>query len=200
MINQDLLIQFGGEIRDLRKSEIIFEIGHFPSYYYQVLEGKVKMNNFSDEGKEFIQNIFTKNQSFGEPPLFVDEPYPANAITVTKGKIIQIAKDSFYELLQSHPEVSLAVNKSLARRLYYKSVMAPEISSQSPERRLIKLLDYLRSHNQNTDTEYLIDLSRQQLGDLTGLRVETVIRTIKHLEKKGQLKIRDGKVILIAKD
>ena len=78
--------------------------------------------------------------------------------------------------------------------------MAPEISSQSPERRLIKLLDYLRSHNQNTDTEYLIDLSRQQLGDLTGLRVETVIRTIKHLEKKGQLKIRDGKVILIAKD
>ena len=69
MINQDLLIQFGGEIRDLRKSEIIFEIGHFPSYYYQVLEGKVKMNNFSDEGKEFIQNIFTKNQSFGEPPL-----------------------------------------------------------------------------------------------------------------------------------
>lgn len=200
MINQDLLIQFGGEIRNLKRGEIIFEIGHFPIYYYQIIEGKVKMNNFSEEGKEFIQNFFIKGQSFGEPPLFIDEPYPANAIAVTNGKIIQISKVSFYKLLHSRPEVSLEVNKSLARRLYYKSIMAPEISSQNPERRLVKLFDYLRSHNQNNEPEYLIDLSRQQLGDLTGLRVETVIRTIKLLEKKGELEIRSGKVILIAKD
>ncbi|WP_413532199.1 Crp/Fnr family transcriptional regulator [Empedobacter brevis] len=200
MINEELLIEFGGEIRDFKKKEVFFEVGHYPSYYYQIVEGKVKMNNFSEEGKEFIQNIFIEGQSFGEPPLFVDEPYPANAIAVTKGKVIQIPKTSFFELLKSHPEVSLIVNKSLARRLYYKSIMAPEISSQTPERRLIKLLYYLRAHDQNNEAEYLINFSRQQLGDLTGLRVETVIRTIKILEKKGELEIRNGKIILISKD
>ena len=41
---------------------------------------------------------------------------------------------------------------------------------------------------------YKIDLTRQQMGDLTGLRVETVIRTIKTLEKKGELKIVNRKV------
>jgi CRP-like cAMP-binding protein len=41
---------------------------------------------------------------------------------------------------------------------------------------------------------YLINFTRQQIGDLTGLRVETVIRTIKNLEKKGALKIINRKV------
>lgn len=195
MINEELLLQFGAEIRKIKKNELIFEIGHFPGYYYQIMEGKVKMNNFTDDGKEFIQNIFVAGQSFGEPPLFIDEPYPANAVAVTKGKILQIKKTQFYELLHSHPEASLALNKSLARRLYYKSIMAPEISSQSPEKRIIKLLRYLKEHEKQKEVAFLVDLSRQQLADLTGLRVETVIRTIKKLETKGLLKIVEGKVI-----
>lgn len=196
MISEELLLQFGAEIRKVKKNELIFEMGHFPGFYYQIVEGKVKMNNFTEDGKEFIQNIFVEGQSFGEPPLFIDEPYPANAIAVTKGKILEISKTLFYEMLHQHPEVSLELNKSLARRLYYKSIMAPEISSQSPEKRIWTLLTYLKKREGVKGTEFLVDLSRQQLADLTGLRVETVIRTIKQLEKKEKLKIRDGKIVL----
>lgn len=196
MISEELLMECGAEYRKMEKNELIFEIGHFPNYYYQIKEGRVKMNNLTEDGKEFIQNIFVPGQSFGEPPLFIDEPYPANAIAISKGIIIQIKKNLFYEMLQKHPEVSLALNKSLARRLYYKSVMAPELSSQSPEKRLIKLLYYLMEHRKNDNEEFIVDLSRQQLADLTGLRVETVIRTIKQLEKKEMLKIKEGKIFL----
>ncbi|HLW41463.1 MAG TPA: Crp/Fnr family transcriptional regulator [Flavobacterium sp.] len=196
MISEELLLQFGAEIRKVKKNELIFEMGHFPGFYYQIVEGKVKMNNFTEDGKEFIQNIFVEGQSFGEPPLFIDEPYPANAIAVTKGKILEISKTYFYEMLHQHPEVSLELNKSLARRLYYKSIMAPEISSQSPEKRIWTLLTYLKKREGVKGTEFLVDLSRQQLADLTGLRVETVIRTIKQLEKKEKLKIREGKIVL----
>lgn len=196
MISEELLLQFGAEIRKVKKNELIFEMGHFPGFYYQIVEGKVKMNNFTEDGKEFIQNIFVEGQSFGEPPLFIDEPYPANAIAVTKGKVLEISKTLFYEMLHQHPEVSLELNKSLARRLYYKSIMAPEISSQSPEKRIWTLLTYLKKREGVKGREFLVDLSRQQLADLTGLRVETVIRTIKQLEKKEKLKIRDGKIVL----
>ena len=43
---------------------------------------------------------------------------------------------------------------------------------------------------------FMVELSRQQLADLTGLRVETVIRTIKQLEKQEYLKIIEGKIYL----
>ncbi|HLW63320.1 MAG TPA: Crp/Fnr family transcriptional regulator [Flavobacterium sp.] len=196
MISEELLMQFGAEIRNVQKNELIFEAGNYPAFYFQIVEGKVKMNNFAEDGKEFIQNIFVAGQSFGEPPLFIEEPYPANAIAVTKGKIIEIPKTLFDTLLQQHPEVSLALNKSLARRLYYKSIMAPEISSQSPEKRIWTLLTYLKNREREKGTAFLVDLSRQQLADLTGLRVETVIRTIKQLEKKKKLEIREGKIVL----
>ncbi|SFJ40241.1 Crp/Fnr family transcriptional regulator [Myroides guanonis] len=195
MIDLNLLLEFGGEHRKVKKNELIFEEGTFPAFYYQIVEGEVKMNNFTEDGKEFIQNIFTQGQSFGEPPLFIDEPYPANAVAITPSVLMQIPKNAFYSLLNQYPEVSFAINKSLARRLYYKSVMAPEISSQDPEKRLLTLMDYLKSHyNEDLKEEYIIPMTRQQLADLTGLRVETVIRTIKHLERRGELKIIQRKI------
>ncbi|WLD23435.1 Crp/Fnr family transcriptional regulator [Flavobacterium dauae] len=196
MIKIDLLLSCGATLRNVEKNEVIFEAGQFPSYYYQVVEGKVKMNNYSEDGKEFIQDIFTAGRSFGEPPLFIDEPYPANAIAITKGTVVQITKTLFYEMLRKDPEISIEINRSLARRLFYKAIMAPELSSQSPEKRLLKLLYYLKEQQINNNKEFMVELSRQQLADLTGLRVETVIRTIKQLEKQGSLKIVEGKIFL----
>lgn len=196
MIKVDLILSCGGTLRNVVKNEMIFKAGQFPSYYYQVVEGKVKMNNYSDDGKEFIQEIFTTGRSFGEPPLFINEPYPANAIAISAGVVVQIKKTLFDEMLQNYPEVSIEINRSLARRLYYKAIMAPELSSQSPEKRLLKLLHYLKEQSLQQADFFLVELSRQQLADLTGLRVETVIRTIKQLEKQGYLKIIDGKIYL----
>lgn len=195
MIKLDLLMQSGAEIRELHKNEIVFSVDHYPTHYYQVLEGKIKMNNYNEDGKEFIQNIFTVGQSFGEPPLFIDEPYPASAVAVTNATVVQLKKNNFYEMLKKYPETSLAVTQSLARRLYYKSVMAPEISSQDPEKRILTLIDYMKEHQSiDLTKDFLVPLTRQQLADLTGLRVETVIRTVKQLEKREQLKIIAGKV------
>jgi len=196
MIKVDLILSCGGTLRNVVKNELIFKAGHFPSYYYQVVEGKVKMNNYSDDGKEFIQEIFTAGRSFGEPPLFINEPYPANAIAISAGVVAQIKKSLFDEMLYKYPEVSVEINRSLARRLYYKAIMAPELSSQNPEKRLLKLLHYLKEQTGTKTDFFLVELSRQQLADLTGLRVETVIRTIKHLEKQGYLKIIEGKIYL----
>lgn len=200
MIRQELLLQYGAEIKTYQKNETIFLESHYPTHYYQIVEGKVKMNNYNEDGKEFIQNIFIKDQSFGEPPLFIDECYPANAETITKASIIQISKEDFYKMMHENPEVSLALNKSLARRLYYKSIMAPEISSQEPEKRLLTLLDYLKTHRTNKDEkEFVVDFTRQQIADLTGLRVETVIRTFKHLERQGKVKIINAKIVVNTK-
>jgi CRP-like cAMP-binding protein len=39
-----------------------------------------------------------------------------------------------------------------------------------------------------------VELTRQQIADMTGLRVETVIRSIRHMQDKGALVIDKGKV------
>ena len=41
-----------------------------------------------------------------------------------------------------------------------------------------------------------VNLTRQQIANMTGLRVETVIRTIRHLNEIGSLDIVNGKVFI----
>nr|WP_294928376.1 Crp/Fnr family transcriptional regulator [uncultured Flavobacterium sp.] len=196
MISTEVLEKYGAAKKFFNKSEIIFEEGNLPTHYYQIISGEIKMSNYNDDGKEFIQGIFYKGQSFGEPPLFLNQKYPANAIAVEDTEIFLLTKVNFMKLLEENQAISLKIIENLAQRLYYKSVMAAEMSTQEPEHRILKLIDHgIAYFNFKKDANgFLINFTRQQIGDLTGLRVETVIRTIKSLEKKGFLKIINRKV------
>lgn len=196
MIDEAMLISFGAKNVEFQKDEYIFTKGDTAKYYFQVVEGDVKMNNYSDEGKEFIQAIFSKGRSFGEPPLFGDFGYPANAVTITKTTLLKLGKASFLELLETHPRIALQFMKGLAERLNYKAIMAAEISTQESGHRILALLDYLKNdiYKIKGKHTYNVELTRQQIADLTGLRVETVIRTMKDLEKNGEIIIKSRKV------
>lgn len=195
MISENLLLQFGAHKIQHKKGETLFSAGDTPKYFYQIASGEVKMNNFNDEGKEFIQGIFTAGMSFGEPPLFIGKPYPANAEAIIETEVYAISKESFFEMLRANPEVNLAISVTLSQRLYFKAIMASEISSQDAEHRIIKLIDYFKEIvGLAPNDKYKVSLTRQQIADLTGLRVETVIRAIKALEKKGFLTITDRKI------
>ncbi|TDP03634.1 Crp/Fnr family transcriptional regulator [Flavobacterium sp. 245] len=196
MIAASLLEKYGALKKSFEKNDIIFEEGSLPTHYYQIISGEIKMSNYNDDGREFIQGIFYKEQSFGEPPLFLNQKYPANAIAVEDCEIFLLPKSKFMTLLEENAAISIKIIENLAQRLYYKSVMAAEISTHEPEHRVLKLIDHgIAYFNFKKEANgYLINFTRQQIGDLTGLRVETVIRTIKTLEKKGELKIINRKV------
>ena len=196
MINEQLLQEFGAITKTYAKNDTIFSEHENARNYYQILNGIVKMNNYNDDGKEFIQGIFYKQQSFGEPPLFIDVKYPANAEALTEVTVLILSKEKLYNLLYKNPEIHLNITISLAKRLYYKSIIASEISSHEPEHRVLRFLDYLKKDIAKIDEKfaYKIEYTRQQIGDILGLRVETVIRVIKNLEKKKELQIIKRKV------
>ena len=195
LISEVLLESVNAKKIQLSKGEILFREGQTSNFYYQVISGEIKMNNFNDEGKEFIQGIFSAGSSFGEPPLLCDLTYPANAEAMTDAEIYTVEKKDFFKLLLENPEVNLSISQYLAERLYFKSMMASEISTQEPEHRILKLIDYLKSQvTSSEEKKYRVKLTRQQIADLTGLRVETVIRAVKSLERKQELHIEDRKI------
>ena len=196
MISEDLLLDHGAKKIPYSKGDQLFREGDSALNFYQVASGEVKMNNYNEDGKEFIQGIFTTGESFGEPPLLANVKYPANAEALSDAEVFQLSKEHFLNLLTSNPQVHLKITETLAKRLFYKAIMASEISSQEPEHRILRILDYLKNHVHKVQGKFSfrVDLTRQQLADLTGLRVETVIRATKSLEKKGELEIRKRKL------
>ena len=196
MINEKLLLKFGAQIKEYSKNELIFSENKNAKNYFQIIQGVVKMNNYNDHGKEFIQGIFYKQQSFGEPPLFINIKYPSNAAALTKTTVYVLPKKRLLSLLYENPEVHFEITKSLAQKLYYKAIIASEISCQEPEHRVLRFLDYLKNDIYKIEGKFTlkIEYTRQQIANILGLRVETVIRVIKNLEKKKELQIIKRKV------
>ncbi|WP_246147002.1 Crp/Fnr family transcriptional regulator [Seonamhaeicola marinus] len=182
-------------MKSLQKNDMVFNEGETPNYYYQIKNGSIKMYNLTEDGKEFVQGYFNDNESFGEPPLFGDYKYPAAALCNAETKVYQLPKDKFFELLKAHPEIHLKFTKLLCKRMVYKAKIAREISIYPPEHRIISLLKHLKDNSKEEGT-FEVNLTRQQISELTGLRVETVIRAIKKLEKEHKLTIKNRKVFI----
>lgn len=197
IIPRDLLAEKKAHFFEAKKDEYIFLEDESASFYFQVITGTVKMSSYAENGQEFIQGIFKAGQSFGEPPLFGDFSYPSNAIATEKAEICKLHKDVFFELLKENFEIQWKFNSLFSNRLRYKSILLKEISSYCPDHVIMTLLKYLRD-NSNTDdkSQFFVPFTRQQLADMTGLRVETVIRTVKKLHQEGKLEIRQHKIYL----
>lgn len=198
LMTNDLLLRYGAEAIKLRKGELLFSQGEKADYFWQVAKGKVKMTHYSEQGREFIQGYFTVGQSFGEPPFFAKVKYPASAYAVEDSVVWRIGSEALLRLLKDHFDIVLRLVGTLSERLIYKSMMLSEVAIEEAEHRLRSLIKYLaREHDAEHD--YIVPLTRQQLADMTGLRVETVIRTIKNLEIKGYLTIQKRRIIWYAK-
>lgn len=197
MIATELLLQKGATFRKYEKDQSIFYEGDIPLYYYQVEEGSIKMVSVNETGKEFIQGIFKAGESFGEPVLLIDELYPATAVANENTLVIRLVKKSFLNLLKQNPEIHFRFSQVLAKRIYNKSLIAKEISTYGPEHRIFSILKIFKKNNNGIkDEAYKVELSRQQIADMTGLRVETVIRSIRKLKEKELIKIQKGKIYM----
>ena len=193
MIPENLLLHYGATIEKINASEIIVSEKKRAFFYFQIKSGEVKMFNLNENGKEFIQGFFYEGESFAEPPLFADFKYPASAAAVKPTAIYKLSKTKLFELLTHNPEINLKFTKALAKRLYYKATILKEISVHPPEHRILTLIDFLKK-KYGTEDLFQVELTRQQIADLTGQRVETVIRAIKLLEQEGEIKLIKHKV------
>lgn len=197
IISRDLLAEKKAYFFEVQKDEYIFLEDESASFYFQMMSGTVKMSSYSENGQEFIQGIFKAGQSFGEPPLFGNFSYPNNAVATEKSEIARLPKDVFFELLKENFDIHWKFNSLLSNRLRYKSILLKEISSYYPDHVIMTLLKYLRDNSNEKDKQqFYVPFTRQQIADMTGLRVETVIRAVKKLHKDGKLEIRQHKIYL----
>lgn len=193
MIPENLLQDYNATIVNFSSTQVIFSEKSRAHFYFQIKTGEVKMFNLNDNGKEFVQGIFYDGDSFGEPPLFGDFNYPASAAALKASEVFKLSKTKLFELLTQNPDVNLKFTKALAKRLYYKATILKEISVHTPEHRILTLIDFLK-RKYGTEELFQVELTRQQIADLTGLRVETVIRAVKQLEQEDEIKLIKRKV------
>jgi len=189
----EIIIDISPLIKNFDREEIIYNQGSSAQYYFEVKSGEVRVVNSNDEGKEFVQGLYKSGDCIGLPSLICARPYPAAAIAHTDCEMYVVPGEQFFRLLSLYPEFHLRISRMLSERLLYKAMMLEEVAIEEGEHRLLTLIHYLM--RKNGASNRTLKMTKQQLADMSGLRVETVIRILKKVEEKGLITTHRGNIV-----
>jgi len=179
--------------RHYGKGETIFSEGDPGNGFYVVAEGLVKIYKVSSEGKEQILHIFGTGEPFGEVPVFTGQPFPANAETIAKSRILFFPRADFVELITGNPSLALNMLAVLSMRLRQFTVQIENLSLKEVPGRLASYLIYL-AEEQGKEDSVRLSISKNQLASLLGTIPETLSRIFSKMTDMKLIEV-DGRDI-----
>ncbi len=178
--------------RSFSPGEFVFWEGDAPDWFFLVAEGKVKVVKHSSLGKEFIVAFFGPGEMFGEVAVFENRPFPASAQAVVATAVMAIRRKDFLSFLAQRPEVALRIINVLGGRLRDAGARLRDLAGERVEQRLARTLLML-----SAKLGPALPFTRQDIADMAGTTLETAIRTMSHLSKRGIIRSARGRIVIL---
>ena len=162
---------------------------------YIVLSGRLKVMMSDSEGKEVILTILGAGEFFGEMGLIDDEPRSATVITIEPCELLSIAKRDFKKALAENFEMTMAVMRSLVKRLREADRKIGSLALLDVYGRVARLL---LDMSENVDGEKVVTkrLPKQDIAKMIGASREMVSRVMKDLQTGGYIEMRGSTIVL----
>ena len=174
--------------RMVEEGEFVFLAGTPAAHVSLLAEGRIKIIKETEDGREVILRMIQPGDIFGGAGLWGEVVYPASAVALDAGVVLQMPVGDFSALIGEHPEVALAVIRELAQRLREAEARISELQTERAERRIARALLRLASKTGvQTDegVEIGLPLTRQDLAELAGTPLSTASRTLSAWDRAG---------------
>jgi len=187
-------------VRAYAKGELIFTEGAPGEVFFTVVRGRVKVFKSTPAGKDLILEIFGAGDPLGAVAVYEDRPYPASAVALEETLCLLVRRQEFFALLERHPALVRGLLLGLTRRLVELTNRLAELTGGRVEPRFARL--FLKLADQMgtpvADGTFIpLQLSRQELADLSGTTIETCIRIMSRWGKDGLVRTeKDGFTVL----
>ena len=198
LLDDDLLKATRAEKKIFYKGDIVLNEGDISQFFYFLKEGELSVFNFTEKGKELLQHKVTGGHFFAEPAIILGQAIPGNVeVYSAKAHVIKMNRELLFTYLKEHSDFLFQFMISVAQKSLKKSLLLNQIVLLNPEERIMhQLRDIKRESSDTPQEKFMIKLTRKEISHMTGLRIETVIRTIKKIEKDGKLEIINGKIFI----
>ena len=101
---------------EFAEKEVIFAQGTPGSAMYAILNGRVKISTYSEDGREVIFAILDSGDFFGESALLDGLPRSATCTTLENCRLLSIERDSFIPFLEKNPALAIHLLALLSGR------------------------------------------------------------------------------------
>lgn len=195
---QSIASQSSLQSRDDR--EFFFMQGDPALRSFLTVEGQVRLSQVTLEGQQVLLGYISPGREFGIIAGLNASRYPVSAQAVGPSKALAWDHTVFERMFAEYPKVQRNAMNIMARQIGEFQARIRELSTQRVERRIaLSLLRLARHSGRKTEDGIIIDLqlTRQDLGELSGTTLFTVSRTLKKWEADGLVRSKREQVTIL---
>jgi len=163
-----------------KAGEIIVKQGVPMSHVISFNEGLAKVYLEASNNRNFILQFIKPTQFLGGPGIFVDNIHFFSAAAVKDSAVCFIDMGIFKKILRENIRFAEAFMENQSKATIYNYDRFVSLTHKNMPGRIADALLYLNDHIFNGN-DRLIEVSRQDLADLSGMSKDSVIRTLKEL-------------------
>lgn len=177
--------QIHAPIDDLlyKRGHTVFFEGAPAQYLYTLRRGRIKLTKSTSDGHARIVGLLRAGDVMGLESL-VSERYEAEAVALESVSLCRIPQAVIRQLSEQSPKLYMSLMKRWHRALTESSNLLSGMNYGSARQRVINMVLKFRDPADPTLTTLL---SRQDMGSLADLKLETVSRVVASLVREGHL-------------
>lgn len=193
MLSQEEQLELISKSKHLnfKKGDIIFRESDTADKIIIVRFGKIKLNHFSAEGKEFVTDILVESDIYGEQNIFSGGNYNVNGVALEETGVCMISQSDIQKMVMNRPEAGVKLLSVIGSKLSSANEIIELLSINDAKSRLAGFLLY-RSGRIRKDT---VELSRDDIAAYINLTRETVSRKLSELKDEGIIELIGHKKI-----
>lgn len=186
-------------LRKFKKGQALFVEGSVPTGIFFLKQGKVKKYKSDRDGKEQIIYVCSSGELFGYPALLSGESYSDSATTLEDSEIGFIPRKYFEQVLESSTVFSNKLLKNLSHEFGVLENSIVTFANKTVRERLALTLLILKEKYLDKnfiDKPAEIILSREDLSNMVGTAVETLVRLLHEFKDEGLIETK-GRMIRV---
>lgn len=182
--------------------DLIFQEGGPSAGFYIVINGLVQYGKRSARrGRRRILKLLGPGDCFGEEMLFQPEvcACPGYARALTETQVAFIERGAFVDFLKRYPAVMHRLCEHLTRQLRVFECKLVELAYEPVEQNLVRLLVILMDRfgvQERAGIALEMPLTRQELAELLGVHLDTVIHELSKLREQGVIALSNHKIVI----
>jgi CRP/FNR family transcriptional regulator len=178
---------------DYKRGEIVFHEGDKADKIMIVRYGKIKINHYSSDGKEYVLDVLVEGDIYGEQNIFGGGSFETNAISLGEAGVCLISLWDIQELIRKRPEIGVKILNVIGQKLSTANELVQLLSVNDAKARIAGFL-LLRNNRLKGKT---IELTREDMAAYINIRRETISRKLGELKEEGAIKLDGNKKIQI---
>lgn len=185
-------------LKRYKKHEVILFEEDTTEYMYIILNGKTKVIQTTEDGKEILLAMHHSGEFFGEMSLLDGKTSPATVVAMEDSSVAIISRQEFYSLIRAQKRIVDNLLLILCSRLRDSWEKIQLLNLKNASQR-IKILFLMLSDKYGEKTAegvtLNIKLTHQEIAEMTGMTRETVTRMIDKWQKDGEISVLKNRFI-----